>query len=290
MNQIRKTPAKPSPQIWTGSSGPAALMRLRVNAGGRFETPSPPPRDAVAFIVQLEDFADHTLWRDGRVAHKGGHAGATLSIADMTRRIRCEHRSSCDNFRFIVDRQALAEWSKQEGLTRVDFSVRLGLPDLTLFNLCQALAPTLAAIAPSPWQRLFLDQTVLAAMAHLAITHGGAAAVKPAQGLDARQLRLATEYLGDQAHDRLALDVVATLCGLPPGMFVSSFKAATGVAPQRWALNLRLERALAQLLDGQAPDLVAVQCGFANAEALFKAFARQAGVRAPRRRDPRSWH
>jgi AraC-like DNA-binding protein len=253
-------------------------MRLQLASDCRHETKPPPQRDGFALIMQLQDFADHTLWRDGRVAHDGGHARGTVSIADMNQQIRCEHRSACDNLRFVVDRAALDEWARQEGLTRTALSPQLGLADPALHSLSQALAPSLAPSDERPLRQLFIDQIVLAALTHITLVHGQAQPLARPATLSAHQAGLATGYLADHAAGPLDLSTIADECGLPASTFVAAFQASIGVSPRQWVLNHRLERATGLLLRGGDVEAIARGCGFSNSKALLSAYGRRAGA------------
>lgn len=274
-------PDRPSsgepPTLWLANSGPVSLMRLRLRNGADHNVPDPPLREGFGLIVQLQDFADHTLWRDGRVAHVGGHAKGTLSIADMARDIRCEHRSACDNLRFIVDRAALDEWAYQEGLGPTALSPQVGLPDPVLFSLAQAVAPCLSPRREPPLRQLFIDQIVQACLTHIALVHGGAAP-RPPLKLSPHEVGLAKAYLADLAPPRQGLATIAAACDLPRAGFVAAFKATVGITPRQWALNHQLDRASRLFLRGEEAEAVAQACGFRSARALLRSLARRSGL------------
>lgn len=280
-------PVLPQLRIWWAASGPVSLMRLQLEPDGHHDITPPPQRDGFALIVQLQDFADHTLWRDGRVAHEGGHARGTVSIADMNQEIRCEHRSACDNLRFVVDRLALDEWARQEGLTTTALSPQVGLADPALYSLSQAIAPCLSPRDDRPLRQLFIDQIVLAALTHITLVHGQARPLAKPVTLSAYQAGLAMGYLADHAAGRLNLSTIADECGLPAATFVAAFRASIGVSPRQWVLNHRLERATGLLLRGGDVEAIARGCGFSDGTALFRAYGRRAGALSQVRKSQR---
>ncbi|QHI99900.1 helix-turn-helix domain-containing protein [Xylophilus rhododendri] len=83
------------------------------------------------------------------------------------------------------------------------------------------------------------------------------------------------------AHPALPHSVAALAghAGLSPRHFARLFLAETGVTPAAWVEAARVAAARTLLEAGVwAPKQVAVQCGFANADVLRRAFARHVGV------------
>jgi transcriptional regulator GlxA family with amidase domain len=77
-------------------------------------------------------------------------------------------------------------------------------------------------------------------------------------------------------HDVASL---AARAGLSPRHFARLFRSEVGVTPAAWVEEARVAAARRLLESGQgAPKQVAVQCGFANADTLRRAFARHLGV------------
>lgn len=78
------------------------------------------------------------------------------------------------------------------------------------------------------------------------------------------------------AHDTPTL---AAGCGLSRSRFHYLFQAATGLAPQTWLSELRLDLAERLLRQGIAAAEVALRCGFSEQSALHRALLRERGVR-----------
>lgn len=72
---------------------------------------------------------------------------------------------------------------------------------------------------------------------------------------------------------------LASRAGLSPRHFARLFRSEVGVTPAAWVESARVSAARRLLESGHdAPKQVAVQCGFANADTLRRAFARHVGV------------
>ena len=72
---------------------------------------------------------------------------------------------------------------------------------------------------------------------------------------------------------------LAARAGLSPRHFARLFHSEVGVTPAAWVESARVSAARRLLEIGhEAPKQVAVQCGFANADTLRRAFARHVGV------------
>jgi AraC family transcriptional regulator len=77
----------------------------------------------------------------------------------------------------------------------------------------------------------------------------------------------------------LSVEVLAAEVGLSPAHFARAFKETMGVAPHRYLLHLRLERAR-RLLDAGDATLsgVAQRAGFADQAHFTRLFKREYGV------------
>lgn len=80
------------------------------------------------------------------------------------------------------------------------------------------------------------------------------------------------------AHDH-GIAKLAARTGLSPRHFARLFRSEVGMTPAAWVEEARVAAARRLLETGRhAPKQVAVQCGFANADTLRRAFARHVGV------------
>ncbi|MBR1218993.1 helix-turn-helix transcriptional regulator [Bradyrhizobium sp. U87765 SZCCT0131] len=156
----------------------------------------------------------------------------------------------------------------------------LGEKDAVLEHLAAAVGDTITGNLPG--SSLFVDPIARAiANRFIAINYHQrpAGTGKSPQTLSARQMQRVRDYVEANLSDDIRLDALAGLCGRSTEYFVRLFKAATGVSPYQYVLNLRIERAKALLADERHSIAdVALQCGFSHQEHLTRMFRRFTGV------------
>ncbi|MFF7706749.1 helix-turn-helix domain-containing protein [Pseudomonas sp. NPDC007930] len=93
------------------------------------------------------------------------------------------------------------------------------------------------------------------------------------------QERKAKELLASAVEGQQRVAEVAQQCGLSRSHFTRAFKRATGLSPQAWSLEARLERAR-QLLQGSRLPIshISQECGFADQSHFCRSFSRAAGM------------
>lgn len=240
-----------------------------------------PCADAFSIIVQLEDFADHRLWRGRRLSYSGGYQKGSVSLPFMGDELRCQHRTAYDNLRVNIPRQTLDQMQAESGGAKVDMFryEQGGCKDPVLYHLAQAMLPALQR--PDIANRLFVDHLLWAMCSHAMQHYGRArpAAGKPCARLTPLQLRLAKELIASQLGNDLSVERIAQECSLSRSHFSRAFKQATGVAPHTWLLHMRVERAKSLLLEQPmiAMARIAQDCGFADQPHLTRVFTRLVG-------------
>jgi transcriptional regulator GlxA family with amidase domain len=92
-------------------------------------------------------------------------------------------------------------------------------------------------------------------------------------------LQQVQRFIAAHPADDHGVDKLAARAGLSPRHFARLFRHEVGVTPAAWVETARVSTAR-RLLEtgGNAPKQVAVQCGFANADTLRRAFVRHVGV------------
>ena len=99
------------------------------------------------------------------------------------------------------------------------------------------------------------------------------------KGLSPERLRRVRDYVEAHLDDDLSLTVLADIACLSPYHFSRSFKEATGIGPQRYVIQRRLERAKRLLRQtGQPLALIAQEAGFADQSHLTQMFRREMGI------------
>jgi len=80
-----------------------------------------------------------------------------------------------------------------------------------------------------------------------------ASTVWPRAGLSSHKLRKAIDFVDENLRNDLTLDAIAAAVALSPGHFAHAFRQTTGVAPHRYVLERRVERAKTLLLQSDLP-------------------------------------
>ena len=75
----------------------------------------------------------------------------------------------------------------------------------------------------------------------------------PKAELSPHKLRRAIQYIDENLRNQLTLSSIANAVTLSPGHFAHAFRQATGVAPHRYVLELRVNRAKALLRQSDLP-------------------------------------
>ncbi|HIQ41948.1 HTH-type transcriptional activator Btr [Pseudomonas sp. THAF187a] len=88
----------------------------------------------------------------------------------------------------------------------------------------------------------------------------------------------ARDYLHAHFHENIGLGELARVCGVDRFHLTRAFKAAFGIAPHGYLIQLRLVRARRLLALGSAPADVASDLGFADQSHLGRWFRRANGV------------
>lgn len=84
-------------------------------------------------------------------------------------------------------------------------------------------------------------------------------------GLSGYKLKLVTEYINDNLSDDLSLAEIAKVAGLSRYHFARAFRKTTGMTPQKYLMNQRIEKAKDLLSNEDLPIVeVSLQTGFKN--------------------------
>ena len=137
--------------------------------------------------------------------------------------------------------------------------------------------------------RLYAEGLATSLLVHLFHAYGASPAKRPrvAGGLTPAQLRQVTEYIEDHLEQDLGLAGLALITGLSTHHFGQAFKASTGIAPHRYVIERRINRAKELLIGGdQSVAQIAASVGFSSQSHLTFNFRKQTGATPARyRRD-----
>lgn len=100
----------------------------------------------------------------------------------------------------------------------------------------------------------------------------------PVRSLPARALRRVMAHLRSHVASPLDLSTLSTVAGLSKYHLVRAFRAAYGLTPHAYHLNLRVNEAKARLARGEDLATVAQDCGFCDQGHFTRVFARCVGM------------
>ncbi|MCY1534911.1 HTH-type transcriptional activator RhaS [compost metagenome] len=126
--------------------------------------------------------------------------------------------------------------------------------------------------------RLAQESTLWQALASL-LGLGSTLRVKePEQGFDRATWGRLREWLESRLDQPPSLQELADFCALSPWQTLRRFNRHCGLPPHQWLTQLRLERALPRVLQGQALSDIALQLGFYDQAHFSRLFRRTYGV------------
>lgn len=127
----------------------------------------------------------------------------------------------------------------------------------------------------------FVEGIAQAIAIHLAREYGetGEEAQGSSPSLPGHKLRQITVWMSEHVAEDFNLDQLAAQAGLSRFHFQRLFKAATGVAPSRYHINLRLEEARRLLRETKMGVVdVALEVGYTNPSHFAQLFRRETGL------------
>jgi AraC family transcriptional regulator len=143
-------------------------------------------------------------------------------------------------------------------------------------------ARSLSAEISSPTEPLYAEMLSLAFVLHLLGNHGcspGRKQLSPKGKLRPSQLRSVIDLAHGRLDSGLTIESMAAVSGYSPFQFARLFKATTGLAPHRFVLELRVERAARLLREGTTSLAdIALATGFYDQAHFANVFRRAVGV------------
>jgi AraC family transcriptional regulator len=162
----------------------------------------------------------------------------------------------------------------------IELVPRLGAHDPLIEQLGLGIREALTA--PDPASAVYADQLARTLGTRLLRAHSNRIpqhAEPPRGGLTRTQLARAVEFMDANLAERLTLDGIAGAVGLSPAHFIRRFKVSTGMAPHKYLVRLRLERAKRLLRETDySIAQIAFDCGFCHQEHMTRSFGQLAGT------------
>jgi AraC family transcriptional regulator len=153
--------------------------------------------------------------------------------------------------------------------------------------LCALRDPLLSEIVKSLAQEIeggFADKILVESLGtalciRLARRFVGHLPLPTSGGLSSERLQRVRDFVEAHLDDDLSLTALADIACLSPYHFSRSFKLATGVGPQRYVIQRRIERAKRLLCQTGLPlARIAQETGFTDQSHLAQMFRREVGV------------
>ena len=150
--------------------------------------------------------------------------------------------------------------------------------DVALDSLMERLRDELTRPPASP---LFVQGIAQAIAIHLARNYGVTVeeSSSASPSLPGYKLRQVTDWMAEHVAEDFSLDRLAAQAGLSKFHFQRLFKRATGVAPSRYYINLRMNLARRLLRETKKSVIeVALEVGYANSSHFAQLFRRETGL------------
>ena len=164
--------------------------------------------------------------------------------------------------------------------SRVELVESLAAFDETLARLARLLMAE-AEAGEAAGARLFTDMLARALALHLLRAYSAGAAPPSGEpgALAGWRLRRATEFMHANIAEDIPLARLAATVGLSPSHFARAFRGATGEAPHRYLIRLRVEAAGQLLEQTRLPIIdVGLRCGFTQASHFATTFRKAMGL------------
>lgn len=216
-----------------------------------------------------------------------------IYIRDLREPYRADLSGSFDFILAEISGSDIEEIAAESDLGDVStLAITTARPDALLAGLLRTL---LGYGARQQSNRLFVDQISTAIRVHLAHTYGNGRprATDRRLTLSKKQEDLAKELLNSRIAAEISISEIALLCDLPRLTFIRAFRETTGMTPNEWLRQARLEHACLLLRNGEFSVAdVAAACGYPDVSNFVEAFTRSmtvspkvwriaAGVRSP---------
>jgi AraC family transcriptional regulator len=273
-----------APRLLASTPGGAGMSFFELDCFRRNVGVTKPIREnAFLIALQLKTCPDFDLYADGRLIRPREFEAGAVAIGDLRTTLATDLRDPFHAIDLFLPTRALDMISDDLGLARVDelrHSPGTAVQDATIRDLLLSMRPALAA-PPEQTSTLFVDHVAHAIATHVAHRYGGLVLppVPNRGGLAPSQARRVKELLSANLSGGILLTDLAAACNLSVRQFTRAFRQTMGMAPHRWLLQRRIEKAQ-DLLARSTRSLanVAADCGFADQSHFTRVFTRAVGT------------
>lgn len=267
---------------------PTGISVSRIASAGNYGMVVPvPAEDSYALSLELIHYERGELWLDGKPHRQQQLWKGHSAFFDLRASTEAYLLDPFDFLHFHMPRRFLIEYAKREGLSRfrdLEVPIGFGMDDPIIAHLGATLIPAIDRAQEA--NRLFVDHVTAALTAHILGTYGGnlRATARIHGGLPGWQLRKAKELIESKLDGDLTIADIALECGLTPSYFSRQFARSTGLAPHRWLLKRRVEKAKSLMRETNLRlSEIALACGFADQSHFTRVFSGAEGT------TPRLW-
>jgi AraC-like DNA-binding protein len=238
-------------------------------------------QDAFTIGLQLRPYKFHELWYEGKARPVPDVKVGDTLLFDLRTVQAARLMIPFHSLQFFISRALLNDIADDLEASPIDeIHCPDGRPisDAVIARLGNAARPALAA--PDQTNELFASHLMLSLSIYVCATYGDLKAPRRLPGgLSAWQERTAKEMINAYIDGSLPLARVAAVCGLSTSRFAHAFKASVGMAPHKWLLLRRVERAKKLLQRGRHTlSDIALACGFADQSHFTRVFRRATGA------------
>jgi len=278
--RFRLDRAHSSQLIRVDPGAPFAITRLASGATGFAKSLPIPPERALVVVLQLRPLLKHALWFGQKSRPVEPWPTGAVSVVDLEADPSASVSGASDVLQFYLPRSSLELVAAHDGVRSIlNLDIPDGIVDPTIHPLGRLTLPVLKS--PNQANLLFLSGLMTALHAHLSQTYGGSGVGHPPdfRGLTDAQLSHAKEMIAANLLGDVALSTIASECQLPASYFARAFEKATGMAPHKWLLVQRVERAKELLTTAQYNwQEIAIMCGFSDKDHLVRVFSAIVGT------------
>lgn len=205
--------------------------------------------------------------RYGRVYQRTMHAGdVIIAPAGEPRALRHKEETELVKLRLAPSLVAgIVEDLAANGLGRVELLDNFGARDAHIEDLARRLVGEIKADALA--SRLYADSLATELAVHLLRHYSTASKLTngAASKLPRYKLQRVTEYINDNLREELTLSKISATLSMSSYHFAHAFRQTTGLAPHRYVIQRRIERAKSLLRDTDLSITeIAHQVGYAN--------------------------
>jgi len=223
--------------------------------------------------------------RSGRSWHKTMHAGDIIVAPAGAPRI-LRHKEETEAVKVLLALSfvdTILETIAPERVGEIELLDYFGTRDSHIEELVRRLFAELRADALG--SRLCAESLATELAVHLIRNYStaGRAAASPFTMFPRYKLQRVTDYIQDNLKEELTLERMSQTLSMSPYHFAHAFKQAVGLAPHRYVVKCRIDRAKSLLRDTDlSVTEIAHQVGFANQSHFSVAFHKLTG-QTPRR-------